>query len=429
MGPAYHLGFASFLNSLGLLAGKDSESQRILCACFLARQMVWHLFVDPASRHVLHVAEEVAREKPGKAQLREANKIARRWNAVSQDWTSASESTREAMSIAYAVTCPEPFGKAAVESVGERIAGSLMHAHLASHADSDWETVQETVQGKAYSKMSNLVREFVGDEPVPAQQLRSLRDDPELRKYLVENAPYLDPGVMRDWVRTNLADKSRMEELLEAIDCFFDVAPRSAFLAPDVEPIHRMGSSAHRVQREIGVQLLLVLGMHHDAARVVLLELLNSRKVAVRFTAIAFFEAYHVAWPPDFILRVIGKAIEDVSAKVRIIAAQAAWTFRAVGVGPEPRSSIPMIIDRLKREKNEEVVRNLLATILTLDPTHELRETADGTVRLFKKQEKTGGNDSMLCEIVASRDTLDWLGSFPPHAKCIHRHDLNRDPA
>jgi hypothetical protein len=157
-GMAIH---SRYYESLALVNGKEREPEKLRCACFLARRMVWHLFADPESRRILQVAEDYAWGKVDRTELHAAHKVSRRWNRVSDERTSAAECTREAMSITYAVTHPGRFSTDVLDGVVGRIIGALLHEQMASRPDSDWHPMPAVVRDQVHVNVADLIREFV----------------------------------------------------------------------------------------------------------------------------------------------------------------------------------------------------------------------------------------------------------------------------
>jgi hypothetical protein len=187
---------------------------------------------------------------------------------------------------------------------------------------------------------------------------------------------YLNPYVMRDWALMNVKNPKQKRELLSAIARFFECAKRSAITVTDLGPIFAVSRSAITNHREVGVQLLLLLGMHHAAAREVLFGLLSEKSAEVRFSMVAHFGYWHLPYPTDFILKVVAKAIDDISAKVRSKAADTCYGYYKV------KENLPALTSRLAKETNAKVKDNIEFNIAIVRDGYQVKQGADGSYYL-----------------------------------------------
>jgi len=112
---------------------------------------------------------------------------------------------------------------------------------------------------------------------------------------------------------------------------------------------------------------------------------------------------------PEFVRRVISKALDDVTPKVRAFAAETAHSF---GIQESFRKSIrenviPLLSDHLKSEEDDTVKRQLLFTILRVGERYELCETVKDRFVLIRTPKE--GCCELLCPIALSRPYVQSL--------------------
>jgi hypothetical protein len=238
--------------------------------------------------------------------------------------------------------------------------------------------------------------------------VQSFGDVPELKKYRTRNTRPLNPAVIGQTL-IHVKDERVRHKGFDAIRCFYDVARREMFSTTDLEPIEHISTSVDRRLRELGVQLLLLLAMHHVAARESLFLLLNASNYSIRLTTITFFEAFCSVFPSQFFLRVLAKALGDASAKVRTFAAVAVHSYFVRNPQREGRmESLSLLIDRLKGETDPKVTYNLLFSILRIGDAYELRDSPNKKTGLYHKKKKTE-NASLIFEVHLGREYVDSL--------------------
>jgi hypothetical protein len=388
MSSSERLGFSKFYNSISPLAGKKStDAQRVLCASHLIRNMIWDLLVDTESRDAVGIAEQFSLGKADKKLLLKARKATRKPYDPKQPWTgSEREAERQAASIAHSLTCT-PFGLTALGGVASRIANALVHMHQANHPGQAWREAADAIEDNAYHKMAVLALGFLNMKPEIGEEMSSLLDDPQLSKYYIK---YLNPFQMQDWVRLNVEDRAEKQKLEAAFQCFFDVARRPSCSVLDLAAVQQAALSPTRTYRDFAVQMLLLLGMHHAAARDVLFGLLDVKKADVRFTMISHFQFNHLPYSKDFVLKVITKALADPSSKVRIMAVQGCVQY-------DEKAGLPFLVERQKLETNTDVRKTLDCDIPLIRDGYYIDEFSEKTVSIVARR-KHGGTVGQLVD-------------------------------
>jgi hypothetical protein len=123
------------------------------------------------------------------------------------------------------------------------------------------------------------------------------------------------------WLENNVkeAEKRRLLEL--AIDAYEEANAARTVTAKQIAPIVVAANSRFTWVWEKGCDLLVSLARKHPAARDAMWEMLNSRKVNVRFQIVACLDS---RVPQSLSLQMIRQAIYDKGNRVRIKAAEAA---------------------------------------------------------------------------------------------------------
>jgi hypothetical protein len=370
------LGSAKFSNCIAPLKGKGCESKRVICACLLIRNFYWRLITDPDTRKAIDIAEAFATGKASQEQVQIAKKIALGWRR-NREWKGdAEEFERRAYILAY-LLLKRPFGFRTLNDVSGRIASSLKleFKGVGKKTDKDASDYEDAV----YKKMAAFVMKFLKRKDISTSETPSMLDDPRLKKFHVK---YLSPYVWRDWIVMNVESKSDKKRLLAAIDCFFKVAITSTFSLVDLAPIQRVACSEVRQYREIGVKLLLLLGMHHPVALEALFEVFCDRSAEVRFTMISLFGYYNFLCSKEYTLKVVAKGINDASAKVREFTVEASRNY-------EMKECLPLLIARQAIETNKKVRDNLEFNIPLIRDGYFVEADSDGTYSLVVS--KAGG--------------------------------------
>jgi hypothetical protein len=357
-------GYMKFHSCIGPLGAKEApEGQRVLCACFLVRNMIWHLLREQESRDAIEAAEKFARgETDRKAFLKARRNAKAAYERIPEGFL------RQAANQALWVTLT-PFGWTMLRGLASMMSNLLANQFQQENPGISWDQYRQTEE-KAYFAMAELALKFQNLPTTAATEARSLLDDPHLSKYFRR---YFNPYDTRESVSLNVKDTSRRKRLLHAIQCFLDVAVRSTFSARDLAPMKSICESAIRGDREIGIELLISLGAHHQPARDVLFELLDASRAEIRFTAISHFGFLHLPYPKEFVVRVIEKAIDDVSSKVRRFASQAASDYAEI------KETVPLLERRIAKETNEEVKRGLEYDLPLLRDGYRVAKNPDGT--------------------------------------------------
>jgi hypothetical protein len=382
MSSIERLGFSKFYNSVSPLAGKKStEAQRVLCACHLIRNMIWDLLVEPECREAVEIAEQFSLGKADKKQLLTARKTTRKPPYdLQQRWTgSQREAKRQAASIAHSVTC-SPFGRTALGGVASGIVNALTHLRQANHPDQKWREAEDAVYDMAYETMADLALGFLKIEPEPGKEILSLLDDPQLSRYYVQ---FINPYQMQYWVRLNVEDRAEKQQLEAAFQCFFDAARRASCSVLDLAAVQQVALSPTRAHREFAVQMLLLLGMHHAAARDVLFGLLDANRADVRFTMISHFQFHHLPFPQEYVLMVIADGLADASSKVRIMAVQACVNYNEM-------AAVPFLIERQQVEKNDDVLKTLAHDIPLIRDGYYVDDVSEKTASIHVRRKQGG---------------------------------------
>lgn len=372
------LGAAKFDNCAAPLMAKDMEDQRRLCACYLIRQMIWPFLTEPESREAVEVTEQYVQGKVDKRVFFKAKQAAKK--ALRRLPNFGPDHYKKSAAVIVTHVTWSPFGQttfcsAVVDGIAWNIAEQKAAPALCDRAIPE----NHCVVDKAHGEMADHVLIFLKKEPSSAKAVKSLLDDPLLCKY---HFRYFNPYATKEFVSMNVQEKTRRTALLNALDCFFEVAPRSTFSAADLAPIAILSQSLLRRDREAGVLLLLALGMHHPAAREALIDLMDSAKAAIRFTTISFFGFYHLPLPGEFVVRTVGKGLQDVSSKVRLFASQAAANYFEI------KETVPLLEHKLENETNEKVRTELEYDLPRLRDGYRIEERSDGKFEVSVKTKR-----------------------------------------
>ena len=361
---------------------KASDQKRIGLACSWIRAFIWAMLPDEGCRAAVTVAEDYAAGKSDKNQLTLARKGAlKAYRETLKQIESADRLMKQqAAQLAYLVTLL-PFSCAFLQTVGLLVANTVVWSAFARNPKKVWWWHFEKLYEPCMGEMANA--------------LLSACDTPTRQVMATENNDYADaitdsrfqhPRIeirISGLLALRVACSAEFREAVKSgLRAYAQCEEKKIILPADIQQICRVAESPVPKIREMGIQMLLLIGQEFECARDSLLCLLSHPASKVRFSAISSFAFYRFRYPKEFVLKMIEKALEDISWKVRQFASQAASGYSEV------KECVTLLMRRLEKEGNEEVRNGLRYDIAMLRDGYRIEKRPNGRYSVSVKTER-----------------------------------------
>jgi hypothetical protein len=133
-------------------------------------------------------------------------------------------------------------------------------------------------------------------------------------------------GYYREWLRKSPNEPAdRMEMALAAISAFEECERKRQAIAPELAALVRAARSPHKLVFETGCKLLVHLAERQTEAQRCIRDMAQDKNATARFHAVAYLDH---KLPEELRLQVVGLALRDRSAKVRLKGIEGAERFK-----------------------------------------------------------------------------------------------------